>query len=99
MDMMRINYAHTTQRNDIMPTRSSGARTRKKPANLSVDSVLLEDAKRMNINLSQVFEAGLSVAIRRRQREEWLKTNRAALDAYNAHIEADGVFGDGVRSF
>lgn len=82
-----------------MLTRSSVARARKKPANLSVDGGLLEAAKRMKINLSQVFEAGLSAAIRQRQREEWLKTNRAALDAYNEHIEADGVFSDGLRTF
>ena len=53
----------------------------------------------MKINLSQVFEAGLSAAIRQRRREEWLKDNRAALDAYNEHIEADGVFSDGLRSY
>ncbi len=82
-----------------MLTRSIAARGRKKPANLSVDSVLLEDAKRMNINLSQVFEAGLNAAIRQRRREEWLKNNRAALEAYNEHIEADGVFSDGMRTF
>jgi post-segregation antitoxin (ccd killing protein) len=34
-----------------------------------------------------------------RQREEWLRTNRAALDAYNEHVEKHGVFGDGLRSF
>ena len=82
-----------------MLTRSNAARARKKAANLSVDSVLLEDAKRMKINLSQVFEAGLSAAIRQRRREEWLKSNRASLEAYNEHIEADGVFSDGQRSF
>ena len=82
-----------------MLTRSDGVRARKKPANLSVDGVLLEEAKRMKLNLSQIFEAGLDAAICRRRREEWLKENRAALDAYNEHIEADGVFSDGLRSF
>jgi antitoxin CcdA len=82
-----------------MLARSSAARARKKSANLSVDAVLLEDAKRMKINLSQVFEAGLNAAIRQRRREEWLKNNRAALDACNEHIEVDGVFSDGPRSF
>jgi antitoxin CcdA len=82
-----------------MLNRPSAERARKKPANLSVDSILLGDAKRLNINLSQVFEAGLHAAIRQRRREEWLKNNRAALDAYNEHIEADGAFSDGLRSF
>jgi len=82
-----------------MLTRSSAARARKKLANLSVDAVLLEAAKSMKINLLQVFEAGVNAAIRQRRREEWLKNNRAALDAYNEHIEADGAFSDGLRSF
>ena len=82
-----------------MLTRTGVARVRKKAANLSVDSALLDDAKRLNLNLSQVFEAGLSAAIRQRRREKWLQDDRAALDAYNEHIEADGVFSDGLRSF
>jgi antitoxin CcdA len=82
-----------------MLTRSIAARARKKSANLSIDSVLLEDAKRLKINLSQVFEVGLNAAIGQRQREDWLKNNRAALEAYNEHIEADGVFSDGLRAF
>lgn len=92
---MRIQSKHKV----IMLTRPFAVRTRKKPANLSVDGALLEDAKRMKINLSQVFEAGLNAAICQRRRDEWLKNNRAALDAYNEHIEADGVFSDGLRAF
>jgi antitoxin CcdA len=74
-------------------------RRRKRAANLSVDDALLDRARELGLNLSQVFEAGLTEAIRQRQREEWLKKNRAALDAYNEHVEKDGVFSDGLRSF
>ena len=48
-------------------------RRRKKVANLSVDERLLERARRLKLNLSQVFEDGLTEAIRRRKREEWLR--------------------------
>lgn len=82
-----------------MLTRTGIVRTRKKAANLSVDGELLDSAKRLKLNLSQVFEAGLSAAIREKQREQWLSKNRAALEAYNEHIERDGVFSDGMRSF
>jgi antitoxin CcdA len=75
------------------------SRQRKKAANLSVDERLLARARRLKLNLSQVFEAGLTEAIRRQEGEEWLKRNRAALDAYNEHIEKHGVFSDGLRSF
>lgn len=74
-------------------------RRRKKAANLSVDEKLLEQARRLKLNLSQVFEAGLAEAIRREERAEWLKKNRAALQAYNDHVEKHGVFSEGLRSF
>lgn len=79
--------------------KAAGARGRKKAANLSVDRDLLARARGLNLNLSQVFEAGLTEAIRQRLREEWLRHNRAALDAYNEHVEKDGVFSEGLRAF
>ena len=82
-----------------MLTRTGTVRTRKKAANLSVDGELLDSAKRLKLNLSQVFEAGLSAAIREKQCEQWLNKNRAALEAYNEHVERDGVFSDGQRAF
>lgn len=82
-----------------MLTRTVAPRRRKKATNLSVDDSLLEQAKRLKLNLSQVFEASLTEAIRQRQREEWLRKNRAALDAYNEHVEKHGVFSDGLRWF
>jgi antitoxin CcdA len=83
----------------VMLERSRALRVKKKSANLSVDSKLLEDAKRLKLNLSQVFEAGLDQAIRQKQREDWLKKNRSALDAYNDYVEKHGVFSNGLRSF
>jgi antitoxin CcdA len=82
-----------------MLTRTQTSKRRKKAANLSVDDRLLERARRLKLNLSEVFEAGLQEAIRRREAEEWLQRNREALDAYNEHVEKDGVFSDGMRSF
>ena len=94
---MRINYAHHLAYGTAMT--SIATRPRKKAANLSVDERLLARARRLKLNLSQVFEAGLTVAIRRQEAEEWLKKNRAALDAYNEYIEKHGAFSDGLRSF
>jgi antitoxin CcdA len=82
-----------------MPTRTIAPRRRKKAANLSVDDRLLDQAKRLKLNLSQVFESSLAEAIRERQGAEWLKKNRAAIDAYNEHVENDGVFSDRLRLF
>jgi len=78
---------------------ATAPRGRKKAANLSVDEHLLARARDLKLNLSQVLEAGLAEAIRRREREAWLKRNRAALEAYNEHVEKHGVFSEGLRSF
>ena len=78
---------------------ATAVRRRKKAANLSVDEQLLERARRLKLNLSQVLEAGLAEAIRREERAEWLRKNRAALEAYNEHVEKHGVYSDGLRSF
>jgi antitoxin CcdA len=96
---MRIHYAHHSDDDPSMRTRTLTRRRRKKAANLSVDKRLLEQARRLKLNLSRVFEAGLTEAIRRRQREEWLRKNRAALDVYNESVEKHGVFSDGLRLF
>ena len=97
--MMRIHYAHQSSHALPMLTSTIVPRRRKKATNLSVDDNLLEQARRLKLNLSQIFEASLTEAIRQRQGEEWLKKNRAALDAYNEHVEKHGVFSDELRSF
>jgi len=82
-----------------MLTPTNARRRRKKATNLSIDNDLLALARQLKINLSQVVEAGLVEAIRRHERAQWLEKNRAALDAYNEHVEKQGVFSDGLRSF
>jgi antitoxin CcdA len=71
----------------------------RKATNLSVDATLLHEAKRLNLSLSRVFENALREAVAHARRERWLEENREALEAYNRHVERDGVFSDGVRNF
>ncbi len=71
----------------------------KKAANLSVNADLLSRARELNINLSATLEQALIQALEQRRREEWLDRNRDAIDAYNEHVEAHGVFSAGIRSF
>ena len=60
---------------------------------------LLDRARRPKLDLSQAVEAGLGEALRRHERAQWLEKNRAALDAYNDHVDQQGVFSDGLRVF
>ncbi|MDP3482816.1 MAG: type II toxin-antitoxin system CcdA family antitoxin [Sulfuricella sp.] len=71
----------------------------KKPANLSINSDLLRQAKSYNINLSQTLEQRLAELVRESRRQEWLQENQAALVEYNSRIETRGVFSDSLRRF
>ena len=71
----------------------------KRAANLSVNAGLLDQAKALDINLSATFERALEAEVRQRKREQWLAENRDAIAEYNARIERDGMFSDGLRSF
>lgn len=71
----------------------------KKSANLSINADLLQQAKQLNINLSQTLEQHLAEIIRQARRSQWLAENQNALDTYNRRIEKRGVFSDGLRRF
>jgi len=71
----------------------------KKSANLSINADLLQQAKQLNINLSQTLEQHLAEIVRQAQRSQWLDENKNALDEYNRRIELCGTFSDGLRRF
>ena len=72
---------------------------RKVATNISLQSEVVREAKALGVNLSEVCEAAVVEAVRRKRREAWLAENRAAIDAYNAAVARDGVFSDGWRKF
>jgi antitoxin CcdA len=71
----------------------------KKATNLSIRTDLLQAARALDINLSSELEKHLVEVIRQRRAEQWLKDNREAIEAYNRHIERDGLWSDGLRTF
>jgi antitoxin CcdA len=71
----------------------------KKAANLTVRADLLEEARARKINLSQTLETALQSEIKKRREAEWLEQNKAAIEAYNRHIEKHGLFSDRFRNF
>lgn len=74
-------------------------RAPKKAANLSINSDLLRRAKEMDINLSATLEQALVEALRKQLSDQWAMENRAAIEAYNNRVEAQGVFSDAARHF
>jgi antitoxin CcdA len=71
----------------------------KKSANLSINADLLQQAKKLNINLSQTLELHLAEIVRQARRCQWQTENQSALDEYNRRIELNGTFSDGLRQF
>lgn len=71
----------------------------KKPAHLSINSDVLRQAKMKRINISDVCEKSLVEALRERNRQEWLESNREAIEEYGRFIEKNGCFSDKLRCF
>jgi len=87
---VRMHNAHVA--------RASGPQ-RKTATNLSVRADLVKRAKELGLNLSGMLEAAIELAVHAAEREAWLADNDKAIDAYNARVEADGVFSDEWRTF
>lgn len=74
-------------------------RVRKAPTNLSLRIDLVERAKALDLNLSEVVETALEQAIVAAEQARWLAENEAAIDYYNKFIEKHGLFGEEFREF
>ena len=71
----------------------------KRATNVSINSDLLQQARRLGINLSATFESALLDKVRAEQRERWQRENSDAIRAYNQFAEKHGTFGDSERTF
>uniref|UniRef100_UPI003F58F8D1 type II toxin-antitoxin system CcdA family antitoxin n=1 Tax=Vibrio cholerae TaxID=666 RepID=UPI003F58F8D1 len=71
----------------------------KKATNLSLNSELLAEAKRLNINLSATMEKALEKEVSSRLKAEWLEQNAEAIEACNELTEKHGLFSDSYRVF
>ena len=72
---------------------------KKKATNISINSDLLEKAKKYKINISANVEKTLEEIIKQYEIKNWEKENKEAIDSYNQRISEQGVFSDGLRSF
>jgi antitoxin CcdA len=72
---------------------------KKKATNISINSDLLEKAKKYKINISANVEKTLEEIIRQHEIQNWEKENKEAINSYNQRISENGSFSDGLRSF
>jgi antitoxin CcdA len=68
--------------------------SKKRAVNLFVDVELLDEARRMNINLSESLEQRLRGLIRVEQERRWLEENREAIAQYNRRVAEHGLLSD-----
>jgi antitoxin CcdA len=86
---MRSNLAQTREA-AMLADRSP----KKRAVNVFVDTELIDEARRMRINLSETLERRLRAIVRVEQEKRWLEQNRAAVDAYNARVAEHGLLSD-----
>ena len=71
----------------------------KRAINLSLSTDVLEAAKDLEINISQVCDAYLRELVRREQERKWRADHADFIAAYNATVEAEGLPLDEWRNF
>jgi antitoxin CcdA len=68
--------------------------TKKRAVNLFVDVELLDEARRLRINISETLESRLRMIVRAEQERHWLDANKPAIEAYNQRVARDGLLSD-----
>jgi antitoxin CcdA len=63
----------------------------RRPANITLDAKLINEARALNVNLSRAAEAGVAEAVRKEKERRWLKENAKAIEGYNRYIEEHGL--------
>jgi antitoxin CcdA len=63
----------------------------RRATNVSLPAHLIEEARRLGINISQACEQGLEAQVRQSLRDAWLEENLPALEAWNEWVRENGV--------
>jgi antitoxin CcdA len=75
------------------------ATRRKRAVNLSIDAELASEAKAAGANMSALLEAALRELLETQRAQRWREENKEALEAYDRHIEKDGLWSDEYRTW
>jgi antitoxin CcdA len=95
---LRINYGYdlwvSFYREDWRKTMKTGRTVNGSPrhaTNVSIDARLLEEARKLRVNISRAAEQGLAQATAEKRTLLWLEENRAALESSNEFVERFGL--------
>ncbi|UZK68561.1 type II toxin-antitoxin system CcdA family antitoxin [Sphingomonas sp. S1-29] len=64
---------------------------KRKPVNLSIDELVLADARALGINLSQACETALKQSVASERKRRWVEENFEALQSSNEWVEKHGL--------
>ncbi len=68
-----------------------GKPTPRRPTNVTLSENLLQEARKLDINVSQACERGLAAEVAATTARQWLDENRAAMESWNDHVEQHGL--------
>ncbi len=63
----------------------------KKATNVSLSAELVEEAKRLEINVSEACQSGLAAEVKKAREAAWKEENRAAIEASNEYVRKHGL--------
>jgi len=71
----------------------------KKATNVSLNAELVEEAKKLGINVSDACQSGLAAEVKKARDVAWKAENRAAIESWNEYIRKNGMPYDKYRQF
>jgi antitoxin CcdA len=89
---MRSSVAHELEAH-MMSERP----VKKRAVNLFVDAELLDEARRLRINISDTLERRLRSIVRAEQGKRWLEENQEAIASINSFIDRHGLLASKLR--
>jgi antitoxin CcdA len=75
----------------------SERQTKRRAVNLFVDSDLVDEARRLQINLSETLERRLRTIVTAERQRRWLEENREAIASINSFIDQHGLLAARLR--
>ncbi|WP_032094709.1 MULTISPECIES: type II toxin-antitoxin system CcdA family antitoxin [unclassified Alteromonas] len=71
----------------------------KKATNVSINSDLLQKARKLKVNLSATLESAIEEKLKVIEAEQWRKDNKQSIEKYNDFVEENGLLSDEHRAF
>ena len=85
---VRMKHAHPKPRPGV-----------RRATNVTLRADLVEEARRLEINLSRELEARLEVLVKEARAAQWRKDNQQAIAAYARYFEKHGIWNEDSRGW